>query len=532
MGFAALYRTSLPLTSLLTCDFLFCSSSINGLFLHTGLPAAENQGQQEMTFPPTSHSQRDSSAEKTSQGHQASSSPEIQERAPHTEQGLSNTSPPATANGLLQPQEVAVTTDEPGNVPVGTSIRGDYPHGLTQARENDDGFSGHGMITPTMPDMPSSPQPQRHEPQPNEGSAESDYDSRENLDKAVNFMEEVPGPILEANHHLAGVAQEQLEPEAPYSMKQQSEAHLFSLNTEEEAILKQANQHSEDLAEMRGEEAVTLAMEDIPSLSPGNINPHVAQLLSREPNRWLETDGIKDSKETTLSIRLQEAENATLAPPDGSFMLTEVLDISEPTDNWEVITQSHVEASKVGQNNQEDIVLPEAVDMVGHDLLNQQGGATTEHPVPSAASHFASTWSIPNQEVETKEQEEPTPWSSPDVGTSQSASEPIYLQQPIEAYTSVLVPSSGPSIHPSEEVSEAGRDTKGYLPTAPGELGEFLPMEADSGSGEEKGNLLAVEGAESPGWIGETNASLLSKCCVSPFYLMWEQIPPRLLSLS
>ncbi|KAJ6664219.1 hypothetical protein lerEdw1_008438 [Lerista edwardsae] len=476
------------------------------------LPAAESQGHQEMIFPPTSHSQRESGAEKTGQGHQAPSSPEIQERAPHTEQGLSNTSLPATANGLLQPQEVAVTTgDEPGNVPEGTSIRGDSPHGLTQTGENDDGFSGHGMVTPTMPDMPSSPQPQWHESQPNEGSAESDYESREALDKAVNFVEEVPGPSLEANLHLAGVAQEQLEPEAPYSMKQQSETHVFNVNTEEEAILKQVNQHS-DLAEMRGEEAVTLSMEDIPSLSPGNIYPHVAQLLSREPDRWLATDDIKYSKETTPSMRLQEAEeNATLAPPDGSFMLTEVSDISEPTDNWEVITQSHLEASMVGQNNQEDTVLPEAVDMVGHDLLHQQDGATTEHPVPSAANHFASTWSIPNQDVETKKQEEPTPWSSPDVGSSQSASEPTYLQQPIEAYTSVLVPSSESSIHPSEEVSEAGRDTKGYLPTAPGELGEFLPMEADSGSGEEKGNTLAVEGVESLGWIEETNASLLAE---------------------
>lgn len=466
-----------------------------------------------MTFPPAFHPPRDTSAENTGQGHQAPSSPESQERAPQTEQGLSDTSAAAMTNGLLQPQEAAVTTgDESGIVPEETSIRGDYPHGQMQTGENDDGFSGHGMVTSTVPHMFSNPQPQSHDPQPNEGSA--DYDSQESLDKTVNFMEEGPEPGgSKPKHHLPGVAQEQIDPEAPYSMKQQSETHVFNVNTEEEAILKQANQHS-DLAEMRGEGAVTLAMEDIPSPAPDNIFPHIAQLLSIEPDRWLATDDIKDSKETTTSMKLQEAEqNVTLAPQNGSYVFTEVLDLSKPTDNRDMVTWSHLEVGMVGQNNQEDIMLPQAVSTDGHNLLYWQDGTTTEHPISSAATHFVSTWSIPNQEIESKKQEEPTLWSSLNVEYPQSASEPTHLQQHIDVYPSVSVPSSEPStaIQSSGEASEVGRDHGGYLPTSLREKGVFPPMETDSGSGEEKGNMFAVEGVESLGWTEESNASLLSK---------------------
>ncbi|XP_053152058.1 neurocan core protein isoform X2 [Hemicordylus capensis] len=475
------------------------------------LPVSENQGPQEMTFPPASRSGKDASAEETGQGQPIPSAPESQEWTTGPEPGHSEASSPFPTNGLLQPQEVAVTTgDAASDAPVGTSIRGDYPQGLMPTGGNEDGFSGHGIATPTPPDVPSRPELPRQQPHPDSGSGGADYDSQETQEKAVSFVE-----TEEAQPHFLGEAQELTEPETPNSVKQQRERQVLDVDAGEEAILEEAGRGPEELAEMRGQKAVTLAAGDIPSPAPENAYPQVARLLAREPEAWPVAGGIEDDLEVTTPAGHQEAEkNAATSPGESSSVLAEALDFSDPTGWWEAVTRSHLQEGVVGQISQEDSTLPQAVSTVGHGLLHQQEGATTQDFSPGAGGHFATTWLVPNLEAGTKKDELPMPWSSPHGGSPQppqSMSGPVHAQQPLEFSTSVSVLSSEPSTHPSEEVLDAGSNGGSYLPTAPGEPGRFLPMEADSGSGEEKAEGFAVEGVPEAVWAEEANASMLAE---------------------
>ncbi|XP_063003410.1 neurocan core protein [Elgaria multicarinata webbii] len=434
----------------------------------SGLPAPENRGHQEITLSPVSWLWKDASVEKTSQSHHTPSTPESQEGTTH--EVPPHTSTPTVSNGMLWPPEVAVTTG-------GTSIRGDYPQGMTQAGDNRDGFSGNGDVTPMMP----------HVPHADEASGETDDTSRESQAEAVSFMRELPEPSLTAEQNPPGVAPGQMEPYAPHLTKTSAPD-----GAGEDGVLKQGSRHLEGLAELRGRGAVTLSPEDVPCPTAGDTPLQTARLLSRENGPWLAVDiGGHDGEE---SAQTAPEEKASLAPVDSSAP-TEVLERPETQGGWEVVTISH--------NRRGETPLPEGISTAGGGPW--QAGSTPGLPVSSAADGLSSPWAIP---LKVMNEEEPTPGRKPGEGSSlppQSTLDPVHLQhQSLESGTLIPPPSSAPSISPS---GDASRDDEGYLSTVPG---GFLPMETDSGSGEEKGGDPGVRRVEGLPWMEEANASSLA----------------------
>ncbi|XP_061457841.1 neurocan core protein [Rhineura floridana] len=445
------------------------------------LPASVNRGDQEVTFSPASDVLEDARAEKNSQEHQAASAPESQKWPTH--QGHPYASSPATPSGLFHSWEVAVTmTEDVEGAHLGTSIRGDYPQGVTQAGDNEDGFSGNGGVSPTIP--------QKNKPHVDEASGESDHDSQESQDNTVSFVEDLPGPGFEtAQRNLPGAAQEQSEPHNPHASKQQS-------MTGEDAILNQNIQRSEELAELRGRGAITLSAEDVPSLTPGTVYPQAARLLSGEADMWMVAHGSQDGKEA-----------ATIEPGGkvlvDSSAVTEVLEPSEPKDLWEVVTpsmDSRSDAGAVGRSHREETTLPGVVSLVKSSLGHRQGGDTTQSLVQSTLTpHLTSPGFFPNEAMD---EDESTPWGSPEVGApfpAKSTLGPAHL----DFDSLILTSSSGPSIYPSERTVGTGSE---HESTAPGGI---LPMEADGGSGEDKGeDVSAVKEVEGLAWNGEVNTTM------------------------
>ncbi|XP_048352249.1 neurocan core protein isoform X2 [Sphaerodactylus townsendi] len=468
------------------------------------LAASVDQGAPEMTFSPVFFSVQDIGAEEAV--HPPQILDPLESQSFPTEHQHSDTSLSALANGVLNPQEVATVTEDE-DAPLGTSIRGDYPQGLLQGVDNEDGFSGNENVMPTIP---TDTQQQRHEARPNEERAQSEYDSQGTPEKAVSFVEEVPGPNFQAQHHSLGVSQGLMEEDSLYSAKQQSETHLFNMASEG-AILKESGQHSEDLAELRGQGAVTLPPEVVPSLTPDNFYPHVARLVSREPEAWLAASDDQDGQEAMTDVKLKEPlERVSLVPTDGT-VAAETLSLRETKGLQDAVNHDaggHLEANTTIHSHQTGAVLPEAVGTVGHGLVHWQHGDATGSPVHSEADLHTLTWLILDKDVEALTQyahkEDQTSWSSSDTGFSLSMSEPTSPQQ-----SHGFSPSLGPFIHPSKEAAETGEDNVGYLPVTQGELQGFFPMEAEIGSGEERREAFAVERVVSRAWTEEANDSSL-----------------------
>nr|XP_056701114.1 neurocan core protein [Euleptes europaea] len=473
------------------------------------LAASVDQGHHpEMTFSPASFSVQDVGAEEAIRPPQIPDPPESQSFP--TDHQHPDTLMPAVANGALYPQEVGTVAEEE-DAPLGTSIRGDYPQGLPQALDNEGGFSGNENVMPTIPTNAPHQRPEAH---PDEGSAQPEYDSQGTPEKAVSFVEEVPGPGFQAQHDSLGVSQGLMEKDGLYSDKQQRETGLLNV-AGEEATLEESTQRSEDPAELRGRGAVTLPPEDIPSLTPDNFYPHVARLVSREPEAWLAAGDNQDGREATTDVKPKEPqETEGLAPTDGTAS-TETLSLLEPNEPQDAVSHGaggHLEANVTGSGRHTGAALPEAVGTIGLGLVHWRDGATAGPSVHSEADLYTSTWFVPDKDVEAltqhvNKEEDQTPWSLSDTGISlllQGMSEPTSPQRARD-----LHPSMGPSIHPSKEAVETGQ--AGYLPVTPGELLGIFPMEADSGSGEERREVFTVEGVVSLAWAEETNGSSLAE---------------------
>ncbi|XP_042336218.1 neurocan core protein [Sceloporus undulatus] len=459
------------------------------------LLASESQGHQEMAFAPPATS----SIEENSQGDQTTSVPENQEYPSLKEHPHSSSLAPA--NGLLWPPDVTTTTGrDVEDTPLGTSIRGDYPQGMTPAQENDDGFSGHADVTPTIPSEVSfEPEQQRSKLHvSDESSGEVEYDSQETQDKTVRFAEELPGPSVEAQQNMSQVA-----PGAPHSTEQQMEMSVHKMAAED-SILKQSHQHSEELAELKGHEAITLSSEEVSSVTPGHAYPEMARLLSMETSV-----GMTESLSQGDKMDAMTEPNMTAIPTsvDGSAF-TEVLDPSEPQGVWEVVTQgmeAHLEANTGDQSNQEEATVPEAVNASGGGLGDLREETTPGPSNHSTTDQVTSLWPFPvKAEEQDKEEEEPMLWSSPLTLTL----EPPQHQQWSTDLDALLPPTFQPSISSSKGVTEREGENEGYFPTSPG---GFLPMDPDSGSGEERADTSVVKEAEGPTWNEEANITLTAE---------------------
>ncbi|XP_025031269.1 neurocan core protein-like [Python bivittatus] len=455
----------------------------------------ENQGQKEITFSPApaSHSLEDTSAERTNQGFWTISGPRSQEKPVHNEHVP--ISLPLPDNVPLELQKVAVTTGyDPEGASVGTSIRGDYPQGITQAGDHEDDFSGNGKVV-TPPEPLLSSEHQRSKPHIDEASGEYDYSSRESQIKTMSFVEELPGPVFEGHQNLPGDAEGETQPEALHFVKQQRTTSLLQ-GAGKDTILKQSSQRSEEVAELRGQEAVTLSPKDI-SPTPGDMYFQAARFLPGKPEAWLVADGGRGSMETTGENK------AILGPPDSSTF-TKILDLSEAQGSWEVVTQSmdsHLESAMIEQSHYES-------SMEGNHGYHWPDGATAGPPAHSPTSLFSSSQPFPDEAME---QAETTALNLPETRTPfilHNTSEFMLLQQPAAFEDLLSVPSSQPSIYPIERGVEDNVDQEGYIPSAPG---EFFPMEADSGSGEEKEDAPALKGITHLVWAQEGNDSLLAE---------------------
>ncbi|XP_070602369.1 neurocan core protein [Erythrolamprus reginae] len=451
------------------------------------LPLLENRGPKETTFSPesTPHSLENTSAERTSQGYGTISGPRNQEKDVHNEQ--IPMSSPVSANVLLDLQKVATTTGyDPEVASVGTSMRSDYLQGMTQAGDREGDFSGQGLVTPAESLL--SFDRRRNKPHVDESSGEYDYSSRESHIKTMSFGEELPGPVLEGQQNFPEDAEGEMEPETLHFVNREETMSFLDI-AGKDAILKQGSQHSEEASELRGHEALTLPPKDIVSSTPGNVYWQEAQFLPEKTEAWLVDQDSQDSMGTT------RANQVILKPPDGSI-LTEVLDLSEGQGSWEQPTQSRMEQSR-HESSEED-----------NGGSYWPDGATTGPPARNHTIFFSSAQSLPE---EAKDGEEAMAFSLPEARTPfirPSASEFIHLPQPAAFDNSLAVPSSQPSIHATEREVEAKMDQEGYIPSV---AGDFLPMEADSGSGEEKEDAPGFKGIHNVVWIQEMNDSLLAE---------------------
>lgn len=457
-----------------------------------------------MTSSPASFSTQDTGAEEAGPLHQISGLLESQSFP--TEQQNSET--PLPANGPLYPQEVATTTEDE-DAPLGTSIRGDYPQGLSQMVDTEGGFSGNEHVMPTTL---TDTQHQRQEAHPDEGSAQPEFDSQGTSEKVVSFVEEAPGPNFRAQHHSPEASL--TEKDSLYSAKQQRESSVSNM-AREEASSQESSQHSEDLSELRGQGAITLPPEDVPSLTSDNFYPKVARLVSREPEEGLAAGDNQGDREAMMAAKRKELEETvSMALKDDTATTETFLEPKGPQDIVSHGAGSHLELHTTDSAHQASAALPEAVSTVGHGLVHQQHGATTGPPIHGESDHDTSTWLIPDKDVEAltrhaDQEEDQTPWISSDTGI------PLLLRGVSETSSPQqlrdLPPSLGPSIQPSNEAVGTRQDNVDYLPVTPGELQRFMPMEADSGSGEERRETFTVEGVESLAWTEETNGSSLGK---------------------
>lgn len=466
------------------------------MHIFPGLPLLENRGPKETTFSPAStpHSLENTSAESTNQGYWTISGPKNQEKDVYNEHVP--ISLPVSANVLLDLQKVAVTTGyDPEVASVGTSMRSDYLQGMTQAGDREDDFSGHGQVVTTAESLLSSDH-RRNKPHVDESSGEYDYSSRESHIKTMSFGEELPGPVFEGHQNFPEDAEGEMEPETLHFVNQEETMSLLNI-AGKDAVLKQGSQHSEEASELRGQEAVTLSPKDVVSPTPGNVYLQEAQFLPEKTEAWLVDHNSQNSMETT------RANQAILRPPDGSTF-TEVLDLSEAQGSWEQATQSmesHFESSMIEQSRHES----SEEDKGGYHWPD---GATAGPPAHNHTIFFSSAQSLPD---EARNGEETTTLSLPEVRTPfilHSTSEFIHIPQPAAFDNSLVVPSSQPSIYPTEREVEAKMDQEGYIPSVPG---DFLPMETDSGSGEEKEDAPAFKGIHRVVWVQEMNDSLLGK---------------------
>ncbi|XP_026538953.1 neurocan core protein [Notechis scutatus] len=468
------------------------------------LPLLENRGPKETTFSPAStpHSLEDMSAERTNQGYWTMSGPRSQEKDVYNEHVP--ISLPVSDNVLLDLQKVAVTTGyDPEDASVTTSMRSDYLQGVTQAGDHEDEFSGHGQSVTPAESLLSSDH-RRNKPHVDESSGEYDYSSRESHIKTMSFGKELPGPVFEGHQNFPEDAEEETEPEMLHFVNQEETMSLLDI-AGKDAILEQSSQHSEAASELRGQEAVTLSPKDIISPTPGNVYLQESQFLPEKTEAWLVDHDNQDRVETT------RANKAILRPPDGSTFM-EVIDISEAQGSWEQATQSmesHLESSMVEQIHHKS----SEEDNGGYYWPD---GATTGPPAHNHTIFFPSSQSLPD---EAKNGEETTALSLPEMRTPfilHSTSEFIRLPQPAAFENSLVVPSSQPSIYPTEREVEAKMDQEGYIPSVPG---DFLPMETDSGSGEEKEDAPPLKGIPRLVWAQEMNDSLLAEtdpCDIDP----------------
>ncbi|XP_077188122.1 neurocan core protein isoform X2 [Paroedura picta] len=468
--------------------------------------ASKDHDHHEMTFSPASFSVQDTGAEETSPLPQI---PHLPESQPLEHQNSETPSPAIPKEAALE----AATATGNEDAPQGTSIRGDYPQGLSKAVDNEGGFSGYENVTPTIPAST-----QRHEAHPDEGSTQPEYDSQETSEKGVSFVEEVPEPNFQAQHPAPGASHELTEKDSLHSAKEPRESSLFDMASEE-ASSRESGQHSEDLAELRGQGAITLPPEDIPALTSDNFYPQVARLASGLPEEWLVAGQNHDGQEATRAGKPKElAGTLSLAPTDGPTD-TGTLSLLEPKGPWDVVSHGagrHLELHTMGYVHQVSVTLPELASVVGHGLVHWPQGASSEPPILSAPDQYTSTWLVPDKDVEAlsrhaNREEDQTPWFPSNTGVSlllQGVSETSSPQQPGD-----LPPSLGPSVQPSKEAvgRGSGQDNTGYLPITPGQLQGFMPMEADSGSGEEQGESFAIEGVESLAWTEEGNGSSLAE---------------------
>ncbi|KAG8126915.1 hypothetical protein E2320_021981, partial [Naja naja] len=408
----------------------------------------------ETTFSPAStpHSLEDTSDERTNQGYWTMSGPRSQEKDIYNEHVP--ISLPVSDNVLLDLQKVVVTTGyDPEVASVGTSMRNDYLEGMAQAGDHEDEFSGHGQGAIPAESLLTSDH-RKNKPHADESSGEYDYSSRESDIKTTSFGKVLPGPVFEGHQNFPEDAEGETEPETLHFVNQEETMSLLNI-AGKDTILEQSSQHSE----LRGQEAVTLSPKDIISPTPGNVYLQESQFLPEKTEAWLVDHDNQDRVETT------RANKAVLRPPDGSTF-TEVLDISEA----QVTTKAQEE------------------DNGGYYWPD---GATAGPPAHNHTIFFSSAQSLPD---EAKNGEETTALSLPEVRTPfilHNTSEFIHLPQPAAFDNSLVVPSSQPSIYPTEREVEAKMNQEEYIPSGPG---DFFPMETDSGSGEEKEDALPLKG--------------------------------------
>ncbi|XP_070787921.1 neurocan core protein [Pituophis catenifer annectens] len=460
------------------------------------LPLLENRGAKETTFSPAStpHSLENASSERTKQGYWTISGPRNQEKDVYNE--YVPISLPVSANVLLDLQKIAVTTGyDPEVASVGTSMRSDYLQGVTQAGDREDDFSGHGQVVTPAESLLSSDH-RRNKPHIDESSGEYDYSSRESHVKTMRFGEELPGPVFEGHQNFPEDAEGETEPETLHFVNQEETMSLLNI-AGKDPVLKQGSQHSEEASELRGQEAVTLSPKDIITPTPGTVYLQEAQFLPEKTEAWLVDHDNQDSMETTRTNK------AILGPPDGSTF-TEVLDLSEAQGSWEQATQSrenHLESSTIEQSHHES-------SEEDNGDYHWPDGATAGPPAHNHTVFFSSAQSLPD---EAKDGEETTAVSLPEMRTPfilHGTSEFIHIPQPAAFDNSLVVPSSQPSIYPTEREVEAKMDQEGYIPSVPG---DFLPMESDSGSGEEKEDAPALKGIPRLVWAQEMNDTLLAE---------------------
>ncbi|XP_060641155.2 neurocan core protein [Anolis sagrei] len=416
------------------------------------LLALEGEGHQEIS----PHTRKEWIEEENIQGH---TSPK-QERLTHNE--YPHTSPWASASGMLWTTSVTTTTGgDAEDTPLGTSIRGDYPQGVAHSQDNEDGFSGHADATPTIPDVAPKAERQRSPPRANdESSGEVEYNSREIPDKEVLPVEGLPGPSFKAHPNLLRVVTEDLNStNAP---------KLVAIDV----ILDESHSHLEELAEVRGHEAITLSSKEVPSLKPD----HVYSQVSKEANVGMtEGDKIAVMMEPTVTNNPASA---------SSSALTKVLNLSKVQGSWEAVTQSmeaHHEVITVDQSQRWEAI----INATGDDLDHWEDQVTQE------PSDHEVTSLLP---FPIKEGGEGESMLQSSQLTFQSTPEPTqHQQQPTDP---------NPPFTSSPRITEVEGENDSYFHPS-----GLLPMDADSGSGEEKGDTLGVKEV----WNEEANITLIAE---------------------
>ncbi|XP_020669944.3 neurocan core protein isoform X1 [Pogona vitticeps] len=448
------------------------------------LPASEHRSYPETTFLSPSPFWRGTQGEGYDHEHPASSGLENQETQTHF--GHPEASSPTVANGLRWPPEMATTTvrgltEGPG----AASTRGDYPPGVALVRDNGESFSGNGEVIRTIPH--SSLDSKRSEGPMDEASGEVGDDSREDHNALVSLVEGLPGPDFEAQQNVPGSAQEGTDSDILHATRPQKEIRVLDVGGED-TILNQDGWHVGELTELRGEEASTLSMKNIFSPTLDFVDSPAAQLLFGE-SEPLVTRGASQDGEVASKGSLQ----TTPGSPVDVSTLTEPLGVSGQQGGWEVITEStdgHLEAGVVNQNHPgEHLVLQTSSMMETSPVHHSSEGASSGSPI-----HTLSTWPVP-----TEGQKDATLWGSPKM-------DPTPRRSTLSPDQLLPFPTSPPSLFPSGEAIRAVDDEESYLPTSPG---GFLPLEPDSGSGEETRNLSTIKGDEGPVWNEEANISLI-----------------------